>query len=112
MGLPGEFVSTALEVLHEALAPGAIIISLIKSLHVEDGRPVPYSEVMSKALPGRRVAALMGPNLYKEMARDEFAEATIGCDQEHLWPILEHLFETPNFHVQFVTDVVGVEMCG
>jgi len=112
MALPGEFVADSLGVLHDVLAPQAVIVSLIKSLRIDDGRPVPYSEVMRKAMPGKIMAALMGPNLYKEMARDEFAEATIGCDQEHVWPMLKQLFETPTFHVQFDKDLVGVEMCG
>lgn len=112
MALPGEYVAEALADLHDVLAPEAVIVSLIKSLKVDDCRPVPYSEVMQKAMPGKHMAALMGPNLYKEMARDEFAEATIGCNQEHLWPVLKKLFETRLFHVEFHKDIVGVEMCG
>merc|ERR1711988_1944585 len=87
--------------------------SLVKSLKIENDRPLPYSEVMSKAMPGKKMAAVMGPNLYKEMARDDsFAEATIGCNHEDLWPSLKQLFETPTFHVQFEKDIIGVEMCG
>jgi len=112
MALPGEFVAESLGVLQEVLAPDAVVVSLIKSLKIEAGRPVPYSEVMKKALPGKTMAALMGPNLYKEMARDEFAEATIGCDREDIWPTLRQLFSTPTFHVQLHKDIVGVEMCG
>jgi len=76
------------------------------------GHVVPYSEVLQKALHNRPVAALMGPNLYKEMARDEFAEATIGCQEKNVWPVLQQLFETSVFHVDVVPDLIGVEMCG
>jgi len=112
VALPGQFLEEALEVLNEALDPNCIIVSLIKSLKLESGRVVPYSEVLRTALRNRPVAVLMGPNLYKEMARDEFAEATIACTHKDLWQTLQKLFETRLFHVELVPDVIGVEMCG
>jgi len=54
----------------------------------------------------------MGPNIYREMANDEFAEATLGCKRKELWPVLQQLFETPLFHVDLSEDLIGVEMCG
>lgn len=112
MGLPGEFLPDVLDVLDRGLRRDAIVVSLIKSLKVDSGRVVPYTEVMRKALPGRAMAALMGPNIYREMAVDQFAEATIGCSDEAHWPMLSEIFETPTFHVDICKDVVGVEMCG
>lgn len=112
MALPGEFVADSLSVLNEVLAPDAVVVSLIKSLKIKDGAPLPYTEFMKKSLSGRGMAALMGPNLYKDMARDEFAEATIGCDQEHWWSVMKQLFGIPTFSVQMHKDVIGVEMCG
>ena len=46
-------VQDALKVLDEVLDPKCIIVSLIKSLKVEHGRVVPYSEVLRKALRNR-----------------------------------------------------------
>lgn len=100
MGLPGDYVS------------GDCVVSLIKSLLVIDGRVVPFTELMSRGLRGRPMAALMGPNICREMAMDEFAEATLGCKDNDLWPVLRQLFETPLFHVDMSSNVVGVEMCG
>lgn len=112
VGLPGEFVPKVLETLDKGLTEDAVVVSLVKSLKVKDGRVVPYTEVMSQGLRGRPMAALMGPNIYREMARDEFAEATIGCSDEAQWPALRELFETPLFHVDMSKDLVGVELCG
>jgi len=112
MALPGEFLPDVLGTLDNLLTQDAIMVSLIKSLKIESGRVLPYTELMSRALPGRSMAALMGPNIYREMAQDEFAEATIGCRDEHNWQVLKQLFETPLFHVDLNKDLVGVEMCG
>mmetsp|Transcript_66437 Transcript_66437/g.171800 ORF Transcript_66437/g.171800 Transcript_66437/m.171800 type:complete len:349 (+) Transcript_66437:60-1106(+) len=114
IALPGEFLANVLALLDQSLHQDCVIVSLIKSLKVNSdcSRVVPYSEVLAAGLSNRPVAALMGPNIYREMARDEFAEATIGCAHRELWPVLVELFETPLFHVDLLTDLVGVEMCG
>jgi len=112
MGLPGEFLPPVLRVLDEGLRRDSVVVSLIKSLKLDGGHVLPYTEMMSNAMGGRAMAALMGPNIYREMAVDQFAEATIGCRQEALWPMLKDLFETENFHVDLSKDLIGVEMCG
>jgi glycerol-3-phosphate dehydrogenase (NAD+) len=67
---------------------------------------------MGKELPGMTMAALMGPNMYNEMAADEFAEATIGCSDENQWPMLRDLFDTNTFHVDMSKDLAAVDLCG
>lgn len=112
VALPAQFVGNSFSILQQVLAPNAVVVSLTKSLKIKDGRPAPYSDLIQAEMPDKRMAALMGPNIYSEMARDEFAEATIGCADPDLWPVLKQLFETPLFHVQLEKDLASVEMCG
>jgi glycerol-3-phosphate dehydrogenase (NAD+) len=54
----------------------------------------------------------MGPNIYTEMAKDEFAEATIGVKGEENAELLKQLFTTEAFKVEVTDDVIGVDLCG
>ena len=58
------------------------------------------------------MAALMGPNLYREKARGEYAEATVGAVDECTRVSLQQLFTTDAFGVQCVSDVEAVDLCG
>jgi len=112
VALPSAFLGDAMETLSKCLAPDCIVVSTVKSLRVEDAKIVPYTRFFASTLPGRKVAALMGPNLYKEMATGDFSEATVGVADAGAAAVLELLFETPKFHVTCVTDVEAVDMCG
>eukprot|EP00928_Gymnodinium_smaydae_P024283 TRINITY_DN1968_c0_g2_i2.p1 TRINITY_DN1968_c0_g2~~TRINITY_DN1968_c0_g2_i2.p1 ORF type:complete len:622 (+),score=92.85 TRINITY_DN1968_c0_g2_i2:55-1866(+) len=111
VALPADFLDSVLPALRESLPPAAIIVSTLKSLKVVDGEVVPYSRYLAAELPGHVVASLMGPNLYKEMARVEFAEATLGVNCEKTGAVLSQLFNTANFNVSLVTDVEAVDTC-
>ncbi|XP_074623054.1 glycerol-3-phosphate dehydrogenase [NAD(+)], cytoplasmic-like isoform X1 [Acropora palmata] len=58
------------------------------------------------------VSVLMGANLAKEVAREMFGEATIGCRTEEHGPILKELFHTEYFKINVVKDADTVELCG
>ena len=56
------------------------------------------------------VSVLMGANVYDQMGRDEFAEATLGCPTKD--PIVYKLFhDMDRFHLSITDDVTGVEFC-
>lgn len=112
IALPADFLGSTLAQLRTILAPSCIIVSLIKSLKIEDGKVIPYVRYLGAELPGHPIAALMGPNLYKEMARGEFAEATLGVTDCESGETLCALFNTPLFHVTRVSDVEAVDICG
>ena len=102
----------------DLLANDAVIVSLVKSLHYDGTNLTTPNlttvchEISEKLkLP---TVALMGPNIFREMIRDEFAEATIGhlpADVEAAARVKE-IFTTSTFRVSTCDDRVGVELCG
>ncbi|XP_058948288.2 glycerol-3-phosphate dehydrogenase [NAD(+)], cytoplasmic-like isoform X1 [Pocillopora verrucosa] len=70
------------------------------------------STMIKEALEIPHVSVLMGANLAKEVAREMFGEATIGCRMEEHGPILKDLFHTDYFKINVVSDADTVELCG
>ncbi|KAL8434137.1 hypothetical protein ACSSS7_003377 [Eimeria intestinalis] len=65
-------------------------------------------------LPVGIVHACLGANVAKDVASEHFAEATIGhaegeVETAALWQLL---FDRPNFKINVLPDVDGVEVCG
>ena len=58
------------------------------------------------------MSVLMGANVANEVAKGDFAEATIGCTKPENGLKWCKLFNTKDFAVQAVTDVAGAELCG
>jgi len=58
------------------------------------------------------MSVLMGANVANEVAKGDFAEATIGCTNAENGLKWCKLFNTKDFAVQAVTDVAGAELCG
>jgi glycerol-3-phosphate dehydrogenase (NAD+) len=54
----------------------------------------------------------MGANVANEVAKGDFAEATVGCTNEANGLKWCKLFNTPDFSVTACTDVAGAELCG
>ena len=97
----------------DLLANDAVIVSLVKSLHYDGINLTTVCHEISEKLKLPTVA-LMGPNIFREMIRDEFAEATIGhlpADVEAAARVKE-IFTTSTFRVSTCDDRVGVELCG
>ncbi|XP_048577223.1 glycerol-3-phosphate dehydrogenase 1-like protein isoform X1 [Nematostella vectensis] len=70
------------------------------------------SNVIKEALDLPEVSVLMGANLAKEVARELFGEATIGCRVKEDGPLLKQLFHTHYFKINVVEDADTVELCG
>ena len=97
----------------DLLANDAVIVSLVKSIHYDGTNLTTVCHEISETLRLPTVA-LMGPNIFREMIRDEFAEATIGhlpADVEAAARVKE-IFTTSTFRVSTCDDRVGVELCG
>eukprot|EP00929_Paragymnodinium_shiwhaense_P067640 TRINITY_DN34013_c0_g1_i1.p1 TRINITY_DN34013_c0_g1~~TRINITY_DN34013_c0_g1_i1.p1 ORF type:complete len:621 (+),score=100.94 TRINITY_DN34013_c0_g1_i1:101-1963(+) len=112
LAVPSAFLTDMLDVLRASLSASCILVSVMKSLYIKNNEVVPCTRELAVALPGRPVAALMGPNLYKEMAKGEFAEATLAVTNDDAAQVLAKLFTTDKFHVKCVTDVEAVDLCG
>ena len=113
VAVPHEYLDGVLSRLKGSLAAGATALSLVKGLHVEDGALTPLTARIA-ALLGVETAMLGGPNIYAEMARGEFAEATIGHAPSNLGGAraFQDLLTTPTFRADLCDDVVGVDLCG
>ena len=120
--IPHNFLGPIVPKMEGAFAPGAIGCSLIKGIEFEkDGefKPILISDLlqkeMKKGITGDwnvDMSVLMGANVANEVAKGDFAEATIGCpkpDQGLKWC---KLFNTSDFAVTAVPDVAGAELCG
>eukprot|EP00003_Mantamonas_plastica_P004947 TRINITY_DN1396_c0_g1_i2.p1 TRINITY_DN1396_c0_g1~~TRINITY_DN1396_c0_g1_i2.p1 ORF type:complete len:111 (-),score=38.26 TRINITY_DN1396_c0_g1_i2:808-1140(-) len=69
------------------------------------------SDVISETL-GVDCGALSGANIANEIARDKFAEATIGYNVKENGQLYQKLFHRKMFRVNIVPDVTGVQLCG
>lgn len=121
VAVPSQFMGGLLKqiaALREGFAKDAVIVSLVKSIHFDDKTmqlSTPCAEIIT-LLPGLEVTALMGPNIYTEIAQNKFAEATLGFDSTSraghaAADRVCSIFCTPSFHLSRSPDRLGVELC-
>jgi len=120
--IPHNFLAPIVPKMEGAFAEGAIGCSLIKGIEFEktgDFKPILISDLlqkeMKKGITGSwdvDMSVLMGANVANEVAKGDFAEATIGCTKMEIGEKWCKLFNTPDFAVTAVADVAGAELCG
>merc|ERR1712087_61195 len=116
--VPHNFLAPIVPKMEGAFADGAVGISLIKGIEFEQGRPVLISDLLQKEMSKSEgkmpvdMSVLMGANVANEVAKGDFAEATIGCTELSIGAKWVKLFNTPDFKVDAVSDVAGAELCG
>merc|ERR1712216_815227 len=66
----------------------------------------------SEGSPKVDMSVLMGANVANEVAKGDFAEATVGCTDMTIGAKWVQVFNTPDFKVDPVMDVAGAELCG
>jgi glycerol-3-phosphate dehydrogenase (NAD+) len=108
--VPHQFIGKLLPVVKQAMAPDAFAISLIKGIDFDEHGMVLLSDVIRAQL-GIDVCVLMGANVADEIAREDFAEATIG-GTARLARRFQQLFQRPYFRVNTVECAHAVELCG
>jgi glycerol-3-phosphate dehydrogenase (NAD(P)+) len=96
----------------DMIAPGAIVVSLMKGLEL--GTDARMSEVISEelALPAERIAVVSGPNLAMEIAREEPTASVVACADSAVAGWLARTCTAPYFRPYTTSDVVGVEIGG
>ncbi len=70
------------------------------------------SEVLCEELPTRRVGVISGPNLAKEVAKNEPAATVVASDFSEVILAGNELLTTERFRIYSSTDVIGVEWAG
>ncbi|KAL7416226.1 NAD-dependent glycerol-3-phosphate dehydrogenase N-terminus-domain-containing protein [Mrakia frigida] len=109
--VPHQFLNTVLDQIKGHIAEGAVAISCIKGVDVEDGVISIFADVIETAL-GTSCSALSGANIASEVAQGRFSETTVGYRHFKEGEMWQKLFQTKHFRVQLVDDVAGVSLCG
>mmetsp|Transcript_19075 Transcript_19075/g.31243 ORF Transcript_19075/g.31243 Transcript_19075/m.31243 type:complete len:707 (+) Transcript_19075:131-2251(+) len=108
--LPHQFLGRLIPTIKSVMAPGAFGVSLIKGFDADKNGIVLVSDIIREQL-GIDVSVLMGANVASEIARGDFAEATIGGSVRH-GESLKLLFQRPYFRISNVDKWAPVELCG
>uniref|UniRef100_A0A7S0Q4K2 Glycerol-3-phosphate dehydrogenase [NAD(+)] n=1 Tax=Coccolithus braarudii TaxID=221442 RepID=A0A7S0Q4K2_9EUKA len=120
--IPHNFLAPIVPKMEGAFAEGAIGCSLIKGIEFEKTgafQPILISDLlqreMTKGISGSwsvEMSVLMGANVANEVAKGDFAEATVGAPNPEQGLRWCKLFNTPDFAVTAVSDTAGAELCG
>lgn len=110
VAVPSAHLRGALRLVASNLYPGAPVLSLVKG--IEERTYQRMSQVIAAELPGRRVAALSGPNLAREIAAGLPAGSVVASDDAELAAELAAVLANDRFRVYTNPDLVGVELCG
>jgi glycerol-3-phosphate dehydrogenase (NAD(P)+) len=110
LAVPSAHLRETLRRLRPALFAEASLLSVVKG--IEQGTHMRMSEVISDELPGRRVAALSGPNLAREIAAGLPAVSVVASHDAELAAEFGAMLGSDRFRVYTNSDLVGVELCG
>jgi len=112
LAVPAQTLRPQLHQWKSLLAPGALVVSLMKGLELHsDAR---MSEVISEELgiPASRIAVVSGPNLAMEIAREEPTASVVACSDPVAAGWIARSCTAPYFRPYTTGDVVGVEIGG
>ncbi|MEX0709983.1 MAG: NAD(P)H-dependent glycerol-3-phosphate dehydrogenase [Chloroflexota bacterium] len=110
LAVPSAHLRGVLKQLREHLYLGAALLSVVKG--IEEGTHLRMSEVIDQELPGRRIAALSGPNLAREIAAGLPAGTVVASGDAELAAEMATILGSDRFRVYTNPDLVGVELCG
>ena len=110
LATPSAHLRATLRRVASALHPDAALLSVVKG--IEEGTQLRMSEVAAEELPGRRIAALSGPNLAREIAGGKPAGSVVASEDHELAAELASVLSSDRFRVYTNPDVVGVELAG
>lgn len=105
--------------LMEKLAPrldaSIPLVTIAKGLVEMDGEPLPVHAAVQQLLSRQRVApsvaALAGPSIAAEVARQVPTLACLACQEPEVGCRLTHALSTRRFHCRPSTDAIGVGIC-
>jgi len=114
VGVPDQYIVPTCRKMKPFLKKSARLILLAKGVEFDDGRLLPVTEVVAHELgfPSAQVCCLMGANIAKEVAFQQFSESTLGCRSTEDLRWLRPVVSRPYFPVATVRNVEGPQMCG
>lgn len=112
LAIPSQTLRENLAVWRDYLAPGAILVSLMKG--IELGSVMRMSQVIKDVtgVGDDQVAVLSGPNLAREIAHRQPAATTIASADEATARKVADAVTTNYFRPYYTTDIVGAEIGG
>ncbi|CAN5854078.1 NAD(P)H-dependent glycerol-3-phosphate dehydrogenase [soil metagenome] len=110
LAVPSAHVRATLRQVGPHLHPEAPILSVVKGIEQATFRRM--TQIVADELPGRRVAALSGPNLAREIAAGKPAGSVVASEDAELATEIAIALSSDRFRVYTNPDVIGVEMCG
>ncbi len=112
IAVPAQSLRAQLGQWKPLIAPGAVVVSLMKGLEV--GTDDRMSQVLAGelGLPEERIAVVSGPNLAMEIARQEPTASVVACPDAEVATWIAAACTASYFRPYTNTDVVGVEIGG
>jgi glycerol-3-phosphate dehydrogenase (NAD(P)+) len=110
LAVPSSHVRATLRAVAPLLHPDVPVMSVVKG--IEEGSHLRMTEVVAQELPARRVAALSGPNLAREIAAGKPAGSVVASADAELAAELASVLSSDRFRVYTNPDVIGVELAG
>lgn len=110
LAVPSTHVRATLRAVGPRLDHDAPLLTVVKG--IEEGSHLRMTEVIGQELPDRRVAALSGPNLAREIAAGKPAGSVIASDDPDLAAELASVLSSDRFRVYTNPDLIGVELSG
>ena len=110
IAVPSRYLRPVLERVGEALPAEATYVSVVKG--IEAGTLLRPSEVVGEVVGRRRLAALSGPCLSREVAEGLPATVVVASEEEGAALAAQEALSTPWFRVYTSDDVAGVELGG
>lgn len=71
-----------------------------------------YSQIIAESLGIENVAVLMGANIATDVAKKQFVESTLACQDLDLATSMAEIFQCQTFQVQICQDTITTEICG
>lgn len=112
LAIPSQTLRDNLAVWRDYLAPGAVLVSLMKG--IELGTVMRMSQVIAEVaqVSEDQVAVISGPNLAREIVQRQPAGTTVACSSETSAKAVADAITTWYFRPYYTTDVVGAEIGG
>lgn len=110
VAVPTIFLRLVLERFKGKVAPGAIIVSVVKG--VEQKTRLRPSEIVAEFFPECRIAVLSGPSHAEEVAKGLPTTVVCACGDGEVARRVQETFSTSRFRTYTSGDVIGVELGG
>ena len=114
LAIPHQFIHRVLQTMVGHVNKDTVVCSLTKGLLVDERGPQLISSMIRDVLDlDTEVAVLCGANVARDVACDEFVEASVACRDLDIACQVKRLVHSKRFEIDFLTtDVSSVELSG